>query len=34
MVTYDVVPTVGFSEERFEKGNLKFHVFDMSGASA
>lgn len=30
--TYEVTPTVGFTEERFEKGNLRFDVFDMSGA--
>jgi len=27
-----VVPTVGFSEEVFEKGNLRFQAVDMSGA--
>jgi ADP-ribosylation factor-like protein 6 len=30
--SYEVVPTVGFSEEHFEKGRLAFQVFDMSGA--
>ena len=30
--SYEVAPTVGFSEERFEKGKLAFQVFDMSGA--
>lgn len=32
--SYEVAPTVGFSEERFEKGKLAFQVFDMSGAGA
>jgi len=27
------VPTVGFSIEEFEKGSLRFNVFDMSGAN-
>jgi ADP-ribosylation factor-like protein 6 len=29
--TLDVTPTVGFSVEEFEKDNLSFTVFDMSG---
>ena len=28
----EVVPTVGFHAETFDKGSLKFTVFDMSGA--
>lgn len=28
----DVVPTVGFSQEQFTRGSIKFTVFDMSGA--
>lgn len=28
----EVVPTVGFSEETFERDNLRFTAFDMSGA--
>ena len=27
------VPTVGFNMEAFEKGSLRFNVFDMSGAN-
>ena len=30
-VTQDVVPTVGFSVEEFNKNGLAFTVFDMSG---
>ena len=30
-VTQDVVPTVGFSVEEFNKNGLSFTVFDMSG---
>ena len=29
----DVVPTVGFAQETFVAGKLKFTAFDMSGAS-
>lgn len=29
--TFEVVPTVGFSVEHFQKGKLKFEAFDMSG---
>lgn len=30
--SFDVVPTVGFQEETFDLGNLRFTAFDMSGA--
>lgn len=29
--TFDIVPTVGYSVERFQKDKLAFEVFDMSG---
>jgi hypothetical protein len=29
----DIVPTIGFSQESFVSGKLKFNVFDMSGAA-
>ena len=28
---YEVVPTVGFTEERFESGSVRFSAIDMSG---
>lgn len=31
LASYEVTPTVGFSQEAFEKGKLKFTVFDMAG---
>lgn len=31
--SYEVVPTVGFNEEVFEKGGIRFQVTDMSGAA-
>ena len=27
----EVAPTVGFTVEEFEKGNIRFNAFDMSG---
>ena len=29
----EVVPTVGFKVEQFQKNNIEFTMFDMSGAS-
>lgn len=31
LASYEVTPTVGYSEERFEQGKLAFKVFDMAG---
>jgi ADP-ribosylation factor-like protein 6 len=31
--SFDVVPTVGFTVEKFKKGKLDFTIFDMSGQS-
>lgn len=31
MQTQDITPTVGYSVEKFQKNNLSFTVFDMSG---
>jgi hypothetical protein len=33
LASFEVTPTVGFSEETFEKGKLRFQVFDMAGGS-
>lgn len=32
--SYEVVPTVGFQQESFDRGNIRFTVFDMSGAES
>ncbi len=34
LASYEVTPTVGFSQESFEKGKLRFTVFDMAGGGA
>jgi len=34
LASFEVTPTVGFSEETFEKGKLRFQVFDMAGGGA
>ena len=30
---YEVIPTVGYQNEKFKKNNIVFNVFDMSGQS-